>query len=168
MPIRLMTADNKYVVTQDGTYFAFSADGDAIWVMPKFYRSDFDMFYNTPDAFLNVLDLNRIEANTKYLIDKLKTLGYYSTASINIEFPWTQQKYFKLDHLNKIKMSIQKMRETFTTYPGMGDLFVHLKNTSIPHTELNYIEYCQYDLKWFVDSIQETYNYSGMTYSEGG
>lgn len=69
------------------------------------------------DDKYNSLDLNRVEANTKYIAEVMETAGYHPELA-EVSVNWTMESIPFLSDINRIEGNILALERAFTTPPG--------------------------------------------------
>ena len=83
---------------------------------------------------LNVTDLNRIEANTKYMSQFLQGYGYQTNVTTKVD--WTDECLPNVDDVNRIIDNIKEIRDKYYEPAGMPSL----PPTMVSFSDINAIE----------------------------
>lgn len=83
------------------------------WTEPVYDRSNEDVLLGNKKAYINAVDLNRIEANCEELAELLGV-------SILVR-SWTREGFPAVSQLARIRGNIQTLREAYYTYRATPD-----------------------------------------------
>ena len=83
---------------------------------------------------LNATDLNRIEANTKYILQFLQGYGYQTNVTTKVD--WTDECLPNVDDVNRIIDNIKEIRDKYYEPAGMPSL----PQTMVSFSDINAIE----------------------------
>ena len=112
-------------------------------------------------AFFNYSDMNRLEANAKYLSDLLAEIGY--NLPYTITKTWTLQDIPKFSQLEKIRKYVE---DVIKIIPLNNNTIVFPSTLNkMNYVVLNNLEKAMYVLTANIKSIKTAYKYSGEIYS---
>jgi len=83
---------------------------------------------------LNVTDLNRIEANTRYISEFVRGYGYQTNVTTKVD--WTDECLPNVDDVNRIIDNIKEIRDKYYEPAGMPSL----PQTMVSFSDINAIE----------------------------
>lgn len=129
-----------------------------IWI---YDRSSIDIANRTKKAFFNYSDMNRLEANAKYLSNLLAEIGYNLPYAITKT--WTLQDIPKFLQLEKIRKYVENVIKII---PLNNNTIVFPSTLNkMNYVVLNNLEKAMYVLTANIKSIKTAYKYSGEIYS---
>jgi len=113
------------------------------WIQPIFDRTIFDISVKAPNAFLNAVDLRRIENNIAYLSERLNLLGYRIMPII--PNGWEKCGVPRVTDLQRICDDIIKIVSAYHKPDGFSDpsnirvKFLHFNDVNTIEMNLNLI-----------------------------
>ena len=91
-----------------------------MWIEPVIDRTQSDVINKTPKGFINDIDLNRIEINSKYLAEQLNKYGY--KVMIFTKIDWDMIKFPSTTEINRIRDNVNVLLEAYFKMPGSPDI----------------------------------------------
>lgn len=138
---------------------------DIEWEAPVWDRTSDDYLLDKEKGFLSATDLNRIEKNIAYLERRFVEEGYAPGTITNAKYPWNRTKYLKIADYRNIQQNIERLRAVFTKTLSLPTLVLKQPDVVYTYQELNYLEFCLYDLKDLFEKAIRSYKYCGNTYT---
>ena len=125
-----------------------------------FDRTERDILNNTPKAYLNYTDLNRIEQNCAYVVSVLNEMGY----KVNYEVrTWELNEIPKQSELNRICQCLKDIVAVFGKYDNVPYPPSNLNKPT--YIQINNVEKFLYYTLVRCTYVKRAYAYSGEIYS---
>ena len=121
----------------------------AVWIMPVADRTQADIDNRTQKAYLNAIDLNRIEGNIAYLSDTLNSYTYQIQPVLPTE--WNLEDILNPADIENITDKIKTITEAYYEPIGFIDLS-DLPEKSLDYEDINHIEQNLLGIKSLLDS----------------
>lgn len=142
--------------TTDLQYFA--------WWTPVVDRTLFDCVYGNSKGCLDAAVLTRIEANSDYLLQRAKQIGYAPQDLYPME-EWDRTKYALWNKLELIRTNIRIVRSQGFLDVATPEPPVLVAKAAIPHTTINDWEQVLLDTKLCIDGAEEIMRICGTFYA---
>ncbi|HBU13069.1 MAG TPA: hypothetical protein DEB31_10230 [Clostridiales bacterium] len=125
------------------------------WIEPIADRNQSDIENKTPKAFLNMVDINRIEGNIAYLSETLSAQGYHIQPIQPVD--WERSGIPKPLDMQKICDNIEAIVAAYYEPDGYADL-AGIPDKTLDYADINKVESNLWGIKALFDAGL-THNY---------
>ena len=115
----------------------------------------------TPPEFLNAVDLNRIEYNTRYCYTWLQQQGY-GTRQLTYKTDWTKEDIPLWSDIQRVRENVDYLQECFFAIPEWREI---LYNNTVDAGQMNAFEWDLHLIDLWLSRAVSFLVYSGTIYS---
>lgn len=115
----------------------------------------------TPPEYLNAVDLNRIERNTRYLYDWLQQEGY-GTQELTTKTDWTKEDTPLWSDILRVRQNVDYLQECYFAIPEWREI---VYNSTIDSGQMNAFEWDLHLIDLWLSRMVSFQVYSGTIYA---
>jgi hypothetical protein len=140
----------------------------AAWWQPVFDRTLDDCVYGNPKGSITFQTLNRIEADTEFLIQRFRQCWIWYDQNVFVQpAKWLRTLYFRISELNRIKQNIINIRKAKVVNIDTPMLTTGSAEDPQHYTTFNDMERILFDIYDSLQRLIDDWLYCGMFYPGG-
>lgn len=140
----------------------------AAWWTPVFDRTILDCVYSNPKGSITFQTLNRIEADTEFLMQRFRQYWIWYDQSVFVQpAKWLRTLYFRISELNRIKQDIINIRKAKVVNIDTPMLTTGNAEDFQQYTTFNDMERILFDIYESLKRLVADWLYCGTFYPGG-